>query len=293
MAKRFEIRLEAYRAYYKKKRNDFLNQLPLKYGRYAIIVWRNSVLRKMGITSESQLYLFILSPPYCGSTLMHEILSSSAHVSSNNTVGTREGQTLPIVKNILFRVDRRWDENHQINWHFIKDEWHKYWDPRKKIFLEKSPPHIIRAPQIAKVFRPSKFIVIYRSPYAHAEGLMRRNGKHATEAAQFAIMCLKYQKQNLKHLGVRALAISYEELTEHTESATSKIIEFIPDLQSLNTKKKFEARNMKAQKMPIYNFNKDKLARISESDRKAMNEVFRKNTEVLHFFGYEILDKNV
>jgi stage III sporulation protein SpoIIIAA len=45
--------------------------------------------------SINNTYLFILSPPFCGSTLLNEIISSSDNVSVNHTFGTREGQTLP------------------------------------------------------------------------------------------------------------------------------------------------------------------------------------------------------
>ena len=54
-------------------------------------------------------YLFILSPPFSGSTLLNQIISSSKNVSCNNNIGTREGQTLPGVKKIMFDK-KRWDE---------------------------------------------------------------------------------------------------------------------------------------------------------------------------------------
>ena len=46
-------------------------------------------------------FLFILTPPYCGSTLLNQILSTSKNLSCNNHLGVREGQLLPEVKNIL------------------------------------------------------------------------------------------------------------------------------------------------------------------------------------------------
>ena len=70
-------------------------------------------------------YLFILSPPFCGSTLLNQIISSSTNVSCNNNIGTREGQTLPKVKNIMF-YNNRWDNNVNLPWEKIKTIWHKY-----------------------------------------------------------------------------------------------------------------------------------------------------------------------
>ena len=52
---------------------------------------------------EEHKFLFILSPPYCGSTLLNDIISTSKNVSSNNYLNTREGQTLPEVKQFMFK----------------------------------------------------------------------------------------------------------------------------------------------------------------------------------------------
>ena len=59
-------------------------------------------------------YLFILCPPFCGSTLLNELLSTSFYVSCNNNIGTREGQTLPETKDIMF--NNRWDKKKILPW---------------------------------------------------------------------------------------------------------------------------------------------------------------------------------
>ena len=41
--------------------------------------------------------------------MLNQIISSSKNVSCNNNIGTREGQTLPGVKKIMFDK-KRWDE---------------------------------------------------------------------------------------------------------------------------------------------------------------------------------------
>ena len=64
-------------------------------------------------------YLFILSPPFCGSTLLNQLISTSKNVSCNNNIGTREGQTLPEARNIMFE-NNRWDSNVSLPWERIK-----------------------------------------------------------------------------------------------------------------------------------------------------------------------------
>ena len=118
-------------------------------------------------------YLFILCPPYSGSTLLNELISTSNNVSSNNNQGTREGQKLPSVKKIMFDHDDRWNIGLKYDWEFIKKEWLKHWDISKPILLEKSPPNLIRAFDIQSCFQPCYFICMIRNPYAFCEGFIR------------------------------------------------------------------------------------------------------------------------
>ena len=188
-----------------------------------------SLLNSTGIWNHK--YLFILSPPFCGSTLLNEILCTSPAVSVNHKNGTREGQKLSEVRAIMFAHDRRWDESLDFDWPFIKKEWMKYWSPFAPVWLEKSPPNIIRAQSIAHHFTPAYFIVLHRNPYAHCESLMRRKKKKrkgkelisATEAAHFAIQCLNYQKRNIEELD-RVIQISYEDLIEQPQIVARNII---------------------------------------------------------------------
>jgi len=108
-----------------------------KYRNYAKVVVLNRIRKIFNPEIENK-YLFILSPPYCGSTLLNELISISSFVSVNNPTGTREGQTLPTVKKIMFDDNTRWEELVDFDWDFIKNEWRKYWDTTKPIFLEKS-----------------------------------------------------------------------------------------------------------------------------------------------------------
>ena len=72
-------------------------------------------------------FAFVLCPPYCGSTLLTQILASSKNVSINNANGTCEGQTLPQVRDLMF-VEDRWDENLVIDWSHVKQIWEQHWD---------------------------------------------------------------------------------------------------------------------------------------------------------------------
>lgn len=233
-------------------------------------------------------YLFLLSPPFSGSTLLNEILSSSKNVSCNNNIGLREGQHLPKVNRILF-TDDRWNPEKKIDWNQIHCIWKKYWDTSKPVLLEKSPPNICRALNIEKEFSPSKFICLVRNPYAQAEGNMRRYNRSAKESAELAIKYLSFQKDNMEKLNNICL-ISYEKLTENTEYVKNKLINFLPKISDINFEKHYKAHNFrKIKKLAITNLNDEKINNLNTSDVKVMTSIFEKQSEILQFFNYKLL----
>ena len=233
-------------------------------------------------------FLFILSPPYCGSTLLNEIISTSKNVSSNNYLNTREGQTLPEVKNFMFKKNR-WDPENKIPWKKVKQIWMKYWDLSKDILLDKSTTNILRCKEISNHFNPLQYICLVRNPYAQCEGIIRRNNKDPFTAANFVIKCLKLQKMNLENQK-NILFISYEDLCDKTESIIKKIIKFVPEVKNLNTKLEFKAHNFKSSnKMQIVNLNNEKISKLTKDQIETMNKVFILEEKLIKYFNYEIM----
>ncbi|MCG8329877.1 MAG: glycosyltransferase [Chitinophagales bacterium] len=229
-------------------------------------------------------FLFILAPPYSGSTLLHEIISTSPNVSPNNTDGTREGQTLPIVGDIMF-LENRWLHHVDYDWAFIKHIWMQHWDASKPVLLEKSPPNMIRTRSIIKHFHPIYFVILHRNPYAHCESLLRRHSITATRAAEFAIFCLYHQWKNSNELR-NAVTISYEEMVNNPDSLVHKIQRILPEVTAIHYKQEFAAHNFKNRQLPVVDLNEEKIANIKPEDLRAINTVFRKNKWLLFHFRY-------
>ena len=233
-------------------------------------------------------YLFILSPPFCGSTLLNQLVSTSKNVSCNNNIGTREGQTLPEVRNIMFE-NNRWKKNVSLPWEKIKTVWHKYWDLSKPILLDKSIPNIMRVNDIKEFFNPISFICMVRNPYAQCEGIIRRNGKSAEFAAKFALNCLQYQKANIEK-EKNLLFFTYEELCENKNQVVNNIISFIPDLKDIKSEQKFKAHNFKTKRrMEITNLNSEKISKLTKEQLNEINSHFKKEEELLKYFNYTII----
>ena len=233
-------------------------------------------------------YLFILSPPFCGSTLLNQLISSSANVSCNNNLNTREGQTLPRVRKFMFQ-NNRWENNTILPWKQIKTVWHKYWDLSKPILLDKSIPNIMRTKDIKEVFNPISYICMVRNPYAQCEGIIRRNGKSAEFAAKFALKCLQYQKSNIES-EKNLLFFTYEELCENKSQVVNNIISFMPNLKDIKSEQKFKAHNFKTkEKMEIINLNSQKISKLTKEQLNEINSHFKKEEELLNYFNYTII----
>tara|TARA_B100001093_G_scaffold520511_1_gene617197 strand:- start:4088 stop:4903 length:816 start_codon:yes stop_codon:yes gene_type:complete len=246
------------------------------------------IIPNLFFSKKNHKYLFILSPPFCGSTLLNQIISSSKNVSCNNNIGTREGQTLPGVKKIMFD-QKRWDEKNKLPWNKIKKIWRLHWFLKKPILLDKSIPNIMRVNQLKDFFHPSYFICMVRNPYAICEGVMRRSNKSALEAAKFTIKCFIYQMQNNNnHKDI--IFFSYEDLCDNTTNTITKIKTQIGELYDINPNQKFKAHNFKTKKsMCITNLNNEKIKKIKKKDLIVINKHFNQNKKVLDFFNYKII----
>ena len=81
-------------------------------------------------------YLFVLCPPYSGSTLLWKLISTSINVSSLPL----EGQYLPELETLM--REQPWNRDHVLPWPQIKVVWETYWDTKKACSVgKKSTQH--------------------------------------------------------------------------------------------------------------------------------------------------------
>ncbi len=231
-------------------------------------------------------YLFVLCPPYSGSTLLWKLLSTSDNVSALPD----EGQFLPELKDLM--RDRPWDAEHALPWPDIKAVWDAYWDPSKPVLLEKSPPNIIRTRDILAHFEPVRFVIMVRNPYAQSEGLMRRNNWSARRAANFAMMCLRTQLENRRQLE-HAAVLTYESLVKDPAGTCKQLGAFMPELSDMDADASFEVHSIDGTlNRPITDLNARKIAELPDDAMESLSEVFREQRETLEAWGYELLSPN-
>jgi hypothetical protein len=248
-------------------------------------------------------YVFILSPPYSGSTVLWQLLQTSPHVSALPT----EGQYMEPVKQIMTGPAR--DARHAIPWARIKGAWSKHWDFTKPLLLDKGG-YLSRAKEIEQAFGPSWFIVMMRDPYALCEGLARRRNRRnrmmrsyykettaqmddgQLDAMEVAAARWRrsavWQAKNCRELE-RVICVTYEELAENTSHAVAKIMDFLPELGQLDVTKKFLVHSVTGtDQRVITNMNETKWQCLYRKDIDAINSVLSQCQDTLDCFGYRL-----
>lgn len=226
-------------------------------------------------------YIFILCPPYSGSTVLWKLVATASSVSSLPS----EGQFIPEVMEQMRQ--NPWDYQVKLPWERIKNVWDSKWDLSKPFLIEKSPPNLIRSKEIEEHFQPVHFIIMVRNPYAHCEGLIRRNGWDANTAAEFSAARLQDQVENAKRLS-GAVRFTYESLVATPFEVVRKIETAIPQLGKLDTNAQFVTQAIDGvRKRGLVDFNEQKIENLSASQIETINRVLSKIPDVMKFWGYE------
>jgi hypothetical protein len=232
----------------------------------------------------SSVYLFVLCPPYSGSTVLWRLISTSKMVSTL----PNEGQFLPELQGVM-RHDA-WNADRRLPWDEIRDVWRSHWDLTKPVLVEKSPPNLTQVDAIRRHFVPSAFVLMVRNPYAHAEGLMRRNGWTAAASADFSIRRLRDQMENVRRLP-DAPRFTYEDLVRDPAAIAEKIEAALPQLGKLSPDAEFTTyANDTLESRPIMDFNEVKMNRLGDQDRAVISARLRQDVEVMEFWGYRLED---
>ena len=212
---------------------------------------------------------------------MWRLIDTSPAVSSLPA----EGQFLPEVRAVM--RDEPWDAEPPLPWPEIKEVWDRHWDHTKPVLVEKSPPNLIRVDEIRLHFAPVRFVVMVRDPYAHTEGLMRRNGWSAGFAAAFAVRTLRAQMDNARRLGTDAVTFTYEALVADPGAVVARLVGAVPALAGIDVDARFAVHSIDGDSpRGIVDLNARKVARLMPGDLRAITEILRANDDVMRYWGY-------
>ena len=239
-------------------------------------------------------YLFILSPPYSGSTLITKLIGTSKNASIFSSPQS-EGQKLKDLKEIMM-VDYRWNKSIKFPWKKIKEIFLQNWDLTKPILVEKSPPNIIKTDDIIQEFQPVFFIITIRNPYTWTQSYSRRSkNDNFSKIARRWIFHAKHQMKNITNLK-NSLFFKYEDLTNNPEKISTEIKNYLSELNDINYKEKIEVHSIIGSEPEfikhynsIVNLDHLVISKLSLNNIHEINDVLKENKNIMNFFSYDIL----
>jgi hypothetical protein len=241
------------------------------------------------------MHLFLLVPNNSGSSILHDLIATSPDVAilpsegqfCDNFVGPLAYQY--DVAHFFTKKEDIFRNKKNYEWEIIKRQWKFHWNnsnPNATVFLQKSPPDILRDDMLTEEFEDTKFIIMIRNPYAMVESILRANPTASlVDAATHAIRCLEIQLENSEKY-LNDLVFKYEDLTNNTTEIVKQIEEYL-NITRIDNNRIF---NTKGYSSKILNMNEFQIKKLSDKQLKIINSVFSKKMTVLSECGYELIE---
>lgn len=241
-------------------------------------------------------FLFIITPPYSGSTALSELLNTSHRTMILQERG--EGQWL--VPGLCEKD--RWDQDKEVNYLSVKAVWlNKYQEIKRltqniDVVIEKSPPNMMRMERLSSQFRDFSFIANNRDPYANcasiffrhhdADNLSPDKRKEALSglAKAWIMRSLKIQELMSRF---SAPLLRYEEFCDNPSKVLSMLN--LPDgvSRTINPNASVKVKDYPIQS--ITNQNERQINKLTAEEIEHISYILASSSELLEFFGYQYI----
>ncbi|MEM1430009.1 MAG: hypothetical protein AAGG09_11170 [Pseudomonadota bacterium] len=225
-------------------------------------------------------FFFVFCPNNSGTTVLSKYLARQlgAYLPP---FGNSEGQMAPDVK-AMMRL-QPWSKKRKFDWLFIRHSWEALAEGR--LFIEASPPNLMRFDQIAQVFgSDSSALVSICSPYQHVASCMRRYNKPGADLSAIADRWVPKAKQ------IRALREAYPHFPFLAHET------FVQDATSLNRALSLEVRPFteKGKKgsggKGVQDLTVRTMSFLESQEIDELTKLLEPHAELLEFFGYSMAD---
>ncbi|MEM6349107.1 MAG: sulfotransferase [Bacteroidota bacterium] len=238
-------------------------------------------------------FIFILTPPYSGSTALAQTLNSCHHSMLLQKRG--EGQWL--IPGMC--SNDRWNPDKYINWDSVRAVWLQRIKETNTLvqninfIIEKSPPNLVRLDQLTSVFPKHTLIAFNRDPFANCSSRLFRHHKPGTmgqderlkrikKIASKWIFCSWWVRKWMAELPV--ISFTYESFCASPEDCISQLVKKVPEFQTVDVNKKIKVKDY--QKQTIINQNERQISKLTPADIDVISEVLEAESDLVKFFGY-------
>lgn len=241
-------------------------------------------------------FLFIITPPYSGSTALSELLNTSHRTMILQPKG--EGQWL--VPGLCEKD--RWNSEKEVDYLSVKATWLSVYQQVKRltqnvdVVIEKSPPNMMRIEQLSSQFRDYSFIANNRDPYANCASILYRNhdADNLSSDKRKEVLIGLAEKWITRSVKIQKLIssldiplLTYEEFCRNPSSVIN--ILNTPDgvSESINPNVSVKVKDYKIQ--PITNQNERQLAKLTSDEIECISQFLTASIPLLEYFGYQCL----
>jgi len=240
--------------------------------------------------------LFIITPPFSGSTALAKVLNTSPRTMLLQERG--EGQWL--VPGLCERD--RWDGNKEVDYESVRAVWLNAWqraaqvDPRLDVLIEKSPPNMVRLDALTALFPRHSLLANIRNPYANCASILYRNHPAAqlgTAQRQSILQGLAGEWQQ-RAARIRELVcrqgipvLTYEAFCEAPASMLAKLALPPGVAETIDVQAPVKVKDYPLQ--GIADQNRRQLGLLSGAELGAISRVLETDPGLLEFFAYAIV----
>lgn len=227
-------------------------------------------------------WTFIVGSTNCGSTLLQDMLASHELLSTMEGEGQYRTKYLKLDKDRLFgeKINEfKLTEKDNANYERVRFDWFFAAKGTRKNIIEKTPVNAMRMRWLQSKFKPAKFIVLARSPYAVCEGMNRKIGVSIERAAFNWNEIYSEIIDTSKHLD-NVLFITYDQLTVNPGKTLIEIKTFLELNISFPNISESELQ-IHEQKSTIKNMDYKSINNLSSCDFDIINGLCSKTMKKL------------
>jgi hypothetical protein len=244
---------------------------------------------------EQPHFLFIVTPPFSGSTAIAELLHSSAQIGFLQE--RAEAQWL--VPGLC--ADARWDAGMPVDYASVQATWLARWqqlhtaDPALRVVVEKSPPNMVRLEALAALFNEVSLLANNRDPYANCASILYRmhNGAQLSAAQREQQLRTLATHWLLRSARIRELVsrldiplLTYEQFCDAPASILGKLNLPPGVAETIDVQSQVRVKDYPMQ--GIANQNQRQIALLGDGEIAAISEVLAPQQELLDYFSYEL-----
>jgi len=238
-------------------------------------------------------FLFIITPPYSGSTALAQLLNSchgSCFLQSR-----AEGQWLIPG---LCAADR-WDPETCVNWTSVRAVWLRRVQLVRELVqdvdlvIEKSPPNMVRMQELVETFPRHTLMAFNRNPFAYCSSLTYRDHDPIAMGQDdrlktFQLVAESWMARSrwiIKWIEEwDMIHFTYEDFCFDPSACIERLAEQIPILETVDTEKSIKVKDYQAQR--IENQNDRQIERLNQEEIACISDVLNADPAVSEYFGY-------